>query len=181
MRVRLCILTLGLPLLCSCHLIYPYEGRGNGDQGVPGSDACLPIPAGQVKGAYAGTWRGVYTCPGNQPWEIQGNLSLSMKPAGGDSGYEVTGEMKGVADKYYHLKGGVVGTLGCRAMQARLDSISVTVYLLGIPITYYMRGSLRGIFSPSLTGQSGFKLGTWTAEDKGSSCSASGSWTATEQ
>lgn len=163
-----------------CHLIFTYEGRDGGVPGEAGSDACLPIPASQVKGNYTGSWTGVYTYPGYAPWNISGTLSLDMKPVAGGKSFQVSGEMSGVADKIYLIKGPVKGTLGCSNLSVQMDRVSVTFYLV-IPITYYMSGNLTGTFHAPEGAKQGFKDGTWSAQETGGSGAATGTWGATEK
>ena len=184
-RSRALVLLLGICLLAcgsgvACHLIFPYEGRDGGVAGgeAGGSDACLPIEATKVKGKYSGTWSGVYLCPNAAPWNITGTLSIDMKPVSGAKSFQVTGEMKGVADQVYKIKGAVEGTMGCSNLTATMGRIAVTLWVFGVPITYYMKGALKGTFhAPAGSGQ-GFKDGVWTSAEIGGTCTAKGSWSA---
>ena len=162
----------------ACHLIFPYEGRDGGVSGEAGSDACLPIPASQVKGKYTGTWTGVYSCPNTNPWTVSGTLNLDMSPAAGGKSFQVSGEMNGVADRVYIIKGAVAGTMGCSSLSATMDRVSVTLYVFGLPITYFMKGQLLGTFNAPAGAGQGFKGGSWKASEIGGLCTASGTWSA---
>lgn len=175
----LCLLAAAWIVAGGCHLIFTYEGRDAGAPGEAGSDACLPIPASQVKGKYAGTWSGVYDCPGSGKWNISGTLNLDMSPVAGGKSFQVSGEMSGVADKVYLIKGPVQGSLGCRALSAKMNRVSVTIFILGFPVAYYMTGELQGTYKADTGAKQGFKDGSWSARELNGSCSASGTWVAT--
>ncbi|MCA9672893.1 MAG: hypothetical protein KC503_45190 [Myxococcales bacterium] len=135
-------------------------------------DSCLPIPASQVQGTYAGKWTGTYRCPGQLSVTVNGELKFTLSPADTPDSFRVRGDMVGtVVSVGVPFATPIEGTMGCTALDAQLPRIAVgsgTEVFLGT-------GTLRGTFVAS---PRSFPNGSWRAQQSNSSCTASGTWSA---
>lgn len=135
-------------------------------------DACLPIPAKQVSGKYAGTWKGIWRCPGLKGEAVSGTLSFRLSPAGSPESFNVNGAMTGTVQPVMTFKGSIKGKMGCTALSASMPDITVSSGALIFNLT----GAMRGAFSTKAGSTHGFRNGTWQASEAKLKCDASGSW-----
>lgn len=163
--------------LDGCHLLFPYSGGADGGVHDALPDGCLPIPAHQARGKYSGTWKGSMSCPGLAPWDVDGQLTLELSPAGSPASFKVAGTMTGVISATYSFSTSLNGSMGCSKLTATMAEITVNVD--GYP--YRLNGSIEGTFLSSKAVPRGFSKGKWTAEAKIDNCTASGTWTAAGQ
>jgi hypothetical protein len=146
------------------------DGRQPLDRRV--HDACLPIPASQVKGNYSGSWKGTWKCHSSPAQTVSGTLYFTLSPAGAPESFDVVGAMSGYVQSGIPspLSSNIKGTMGCTALNASLPYIQVGSGAVMLTLT----GTMRGTFSTQ-----GFRNGTWTAkETKSQPCQASGTWQA---
>lgn len=133
-------------------------------------DSCLPIPAKQVEGTYAGTFSGTLTCQGfGSP--ISGTVEFTLAASGSTTTFKVQGKMKGNATALFTFTSSIAGTMGCTNLTASLPDLQVST--LVPPTTYQGTGTMQGSFN---TKPQGFPAGSWQASEKGGTCKGSGSW-----
>lgn len=178
---RRAALLLAASALSACQLVAPYTGEPWDDGGSGAADAlpdgCLPIPAHEVAGKYRGAWFGTMSCPGYQPWKVNGQLSLQLDPAGSPASFKVAGEMDGVVMVLVPFKTTLSGSMGCSSLSATLAEIKV--YLSTTP--YRLNGRLKGTFRSTTAVPRGFSDGVWEVRSTDDNCTASGTWTAASQ
>jgi hypothetical protein len=135
------------------------------------ADSCIPIPASEVQGAYAGRWEGLIRCP--EPMALGGEVRFDLAPTAAPDSFTVEGRMGGRADDpgWITFHGEVAGTMGCAGLSATLR-ISVGGDGPPLPLT----GEMAGSFTPS---PQSFRNGSWTVRDPSEGyCSGSGTWSA---
>jgi hypothetical protein len=137
-------------------------------------DACLPIPASQVKGRYRGTWKGIWSCPSMKGQAIQGNLTFALSKVSSPNEFLVKGLMDGTVAPSMTFKGDLKGRMGCTALRA--DMQVSTAVLPGV--IYQVVGTMNGGFSVKAGQPHGFRNGTWKAKEDKLKCTASGTWVA---
>jgi hypothetical protein len=152
------------------------DGGGDGAPLTDGAhgDACLPIPADEVRGYYVGTWKGTWSCPGQSKSPVSGEMSFDLIPDGKPESFKVTGTMNGMVQSVAPFSSSISGRMGCTALSASLPNIRVGSGAL----MYSLKGTFKGVFGAIPSRPAGFKNGAWTASETSGNCNASGTWKA---
>jgi len=151
----------------------PLDQRAPRDR-QPIHDACLPIPASKVQGYYQGSWKGMWTCPGQQGQTVFGDLYFTLTPAGSPDSFNIKGSMTGYVDPGIPFSTQIIGSMNCTSLVGQLPKIVVG----SGGIIYELTGSMTGTFHAY---PQSLQNGLWKAQEKGGSCTASGSWYANQQ
>jgi hypothetical protein len=158
-------------------------GGGGPALPAPGGDgqSCLPIPATQVRGTYAGSWQGSIRCP--EETAVAGEVSFELVPAGEPDAFAVRGKLSGtVTDPAFPMQlisGEIEGTMGCTTLSAQLSAGVGGTEGPALPLEGRMTATLVAGTGPAGGSVHGFEDGSWNvAEPEFGGCPGSGTWRA---